>query len=120
MKTSRVRTIVAWIIAGVLAALFLLASLGKLTGAMTEMFGAWGYAPWFAYLIGVLELAGAVGLLIPRFSRFAILGLECIMLGAVYTHLVHDEGLRALVPVVYLVFLAVLWWLRRAPKTPVE
>lgn len=117
MKTSRARTVFAWILSGLLATLFVLASLGKITGhEMTvEMFTEWGYAPWFMYLIGVLEIAGAVGLLVPKLWRWAILGLEILMLGAVYTHLTNDEGLQVIRPLIFLVILAIVWWLRRAP-----
>ncbi len=67
-----------------LAAAYGMAGLGKLTGAATEMFAGWGYPAWFATLIGILELAGALGLLIPKTTRYAILGLTGIMLGRLY------------------------------------
>ncbi len=98
-----------------LAAAYGMAGLGKLTGAATEMFAGWGYPAWFATLIGILELAGALGLLIPKTTRYAILGLTGIMLGAVYTHLANDEGMQVLRPVIFLVVLWLVWWLRRLP-----
>jgi uncharacterized membrane protein YphA (DoxX/SURF4 family) len=77
------------------------------------MFTHWGYPAWFATLIGVLELTGAVGLLIPRITRYAILGLTVIMLGAAYTHLANHEGIQVLRPVVFLAVLWAIWGLRR-------
>lgn len=60
------------------------------------MFAHWAYPAWFATLIGVLELTGAVGLLIPRTTRYAVLGLTVIMSGAAYTHLANHEGIQVL------------------------
>ena len=68
MAGSRAISISSWVLAVLLAIGFILAAIGKLTGAQTEMFLGWGYAAWFATLIGVLELAGAIGL--PGIARF--------------------------------------------------
>jgi uncharacterized membrane protein YphA (DoxX/SURF4 family) len=46
----------------------------------------------------VFELAGAVGLLIPKATRYAILGLTGIMFGAAYTHLTNHEGTQIFPP----------------------
>ena len=77
------------------------------------MFAHWAYPAWFATLIGVLELTGAVGLLIPRTTRYAVLGLTVIMSGAAYTHLANHEGIQVLRPVIFLAVLWAIWWLRR-------
>ncbi len=95
------------------AVAFALAALGKLTGAATPMFEGWGYPAWFALLIGVLELAGAIGLLIPGMTRFAIYGLTAILVGAAYTHIANGEGLQVLRPLVFAIMLWVIWALRR-------
>ena len=115
--------ILGWIFAGLLALLFGLAGVGKLAGAQTEMFANWGYPAWFATLIGVLEIAGAIGLLVPRLMRFAILGLTGIMIGAAYTHLAAGEGLAVLRPVIFTGFLWIVWFLRsysNSTAAPVE
>ena len=112
MSSSKGRVIAAWVLVVALAALFMLAALGKLTGAATPMFEAWGYPAWFALLIGVAELAGAIGLLIPRTMRWAILGLGLVMLGAVFTHLANGEGAQVLRPLIFLGGLAAIWLLR--------
>jgi putative oxidoreductase len=85
----------------------------KLTGAAIPMFAHWGYPAWFATLIGALELIGAVGLLIPRTTRYAVLWLTVIMFGAAYTHLANHEGIQVLRPVIFLAVLWAIWWLRR-------
>ena len=107
------RTISSWILIVVLAALFVGAGLGKLTGAATPMFASWGYPAWFALLIGIAELAGAIGLLIPKTTRWAVIGLAGVMLGAVYTHAAAGEGAQVLRPLIFLGALATIWLLRR-------
>ena len=87
-------------------------SLVRLTGAATQMFEGWGYAPWFATLIGVFEFSGAIGLLIPKLTRYAILGLSGIMIGASYTHIANAEGAQVLRPLIFLALLWTVWWLR--------
>ncbi len=114
MKVSRVRGVFAWVLVILLGLMFLVAGLGKLIGgeAAVEAFAAWGYAAWFATVIGVLEMAGGLGVLIPRTARYAILGLSSIMLGAMYTHLSNGEGLQVLRPVGFALALWIVWWLR--------
>ena len=46
-----------------------------------------GFGQWLRYLTGTLELAGAVGLVIPFLSGLAGLGLAGVMAGAVGTEL---------------------------------
>ena len=107
------RTISSWILIAVLALLFLFAALSKLTGAATPMFEGWGYPAWFATLIGVAELAGAIGLLIPKTTRCAIYGLTAVMLGAIFTHISAGEGAQVLRPLIFLGGLWSIWFLKR-------
>lgn len=53
----------------------------KLSGdpAMIDLFAAVGVGQWFRYAVGTAEIAGAVGLLIPRLSRLTALGLAGLM-----------------------------------------
>jgi putative oxidoreductase len=60
-----------------------------LVGKFTEI----GFGQWLRYLTGVLELAGAVALVIPFLSGLAGLGLTGVMAGAVATELfLLDNG----------------------------
>ena len=115
MRPSKVRAVTSWVLVVLFAAAFIMSSLGKLTGTATGMFANWGYPAWFATLIGILELAGAVGLLIPKTTRFAVFGLTVIMLGAAFTHLSNNEGVQVVRPLIFMVALWVVWWLRRVP-----
>ena len=58
-----------------------------------EAFARWGYSIEFMYFTGVIELLGAVGLLLPRLSAFTSVCLGGLMLGAMATHLAHNEWL---------------------------
>ena len=113
MNASKVTNIIGWVLTVLLGLLFMVSSLGKLTGAATPMFDQWGYPAWFAMTIGVFELAGGIGLLIPKLARYAILGLTGIMIGAAYTHLANGEGLQVLRPLIFLAALWAVWVLRR-------
>lgn len=58
-----------------------------------EAFVRWGYPITFMYFTGIVEVSGAVGLLITRLSSLASLCLAVLMLGAIGTHLAHKEWL---------------------------
>ena len=79
----------------------------KLAGLPFEVNGflGWGYPLWFMYLIGVCEIAGAIGLHIPKLARYAGLGLTIILLGAIGTHVSHNEGLVAPIPATVLMLM---------------
>jgi len=116
MNNPRMRKISDWGLSVLLAIAFAMAAVGKLTGAATGMFAGWGYATWFAMVIGGLEALGAVGLLIPRTRSLATLGLSGIMVGAMYTHLTNSEGGQVVRPLIFLIVLGIVWWLRRTAK----
>ena len=73
-----------WVAQTLLAAVFLMASYPKVTLDPTavEGFAAMGFSPAGALIIGCLEVAGAIGLLVPRLSGLAALGVVALMIGA--------------------------------------
>ena len=81
----RRRNIIAWILSVFLALEFLFAGGMKLIGnpQMVDQFNLVGLGQWFRYFTGTLEILGAIGILIPRFSRLAALLLAVIMVGAI-------------------------------------
>ena len=82
-----------WTLTVLVAALFMLSAVPKLFDpGWVGRFASWGYSETFLYLIAVLEIAGAIGILIPRLAPYAAAGLIVIMFGAMYTHLTHDQG----------------------------
>ena len=112
----KAKNISIWILQGILASFFLLAGSTKLSGAeqTVEAFRNWEYGDGFRLLIGALEAIGGVALLIPRASAVSALGLMVIMLGAAFTHILHEEGLRAAVPAIVLLgLLGLVAYVRR-------
>ncbi len=79
-----------------MALLFIGSGIMKLIGGaeVAKQFAAWGYPSWFHTVIGGLEVAGAIGLFIPKLRALAIYGLIGLMVGAIYTHVVK-EGMPA-------------------------
>ncbi len=65
------------------------------------------------YIIGGLEIAGAIGLWIRPLRKLAALGLACLMLGAIGSHIKAAHALGQSVPsavlLVLLVSLLLLW-----------
>lgn len=91
--------------------------LPKLFGQETavEMFDDIGWGDWFRYLVGALEILGGIGLIIPRFTRLAALGLCCLMIGAfLFSVTVLDAGWTAITPVILFAVFAFIAWSRRA------
>jgi uncharacterized membrane protein YphA (DoxX/SURF4 family) len=78
-----------------------------------ENFARWGYSMTFMHVIGAVEIAGAVGLLLPRLSPFAALGLIATMIGAARTGIVYGEPFHIVVPVVLIALLALIVYGRR-------
>jgi putative oxidoreductase len=108
------RRIGAWTLQGIVAAAFLAAGLAKLAGApfMVGLFEQIGLGQWFRIVTGVVEVAGAVALLVPGLASIGGLWLGGTMVGAVATHLfvLHTSP----VPAVVLGLLnAVIVYLRR-------
>jgi putative oxidoreductase len=78
------------------------------------MFAEIGAGDWFRYLVGGLELAGGVGLLVPRLAGAAALGLVGLMIGATYTQVtVFDAPATTVTPIVLGVVCAGIAWARR-------
>jgi uncharacterized membrane protein YphA (DoxX/SURF4 family) len=112
-----VRNIIAWILQVLLAASFIFAGAQKLMhlDSTMGMFGSLGLPGWFGGFIGVAEVLGGVGLLVPRTVRPAALGLIVIMIGAVFMHATKIPGgiAKGVPAIVSLVLLVVVYLLRR-------
>src|SRR5258705_4550062 len=78
-----------WIVQGLLAAVFLLAGGAKLVLPLDQMTGPVALPGWFLRFIGLAEVLGALGLVLPGLLRIrtgltslAAAGLVIIMIGA--------------------------------------
>lgn len=113
----RAVNIVLWVLQVLVALMFAMAGLSKVFGdaAMVTMFADIGIGQWFRYVVGALEVGGAVGVLIPRLSGLAALGLACVMVGAIFTNLVV-LGASPLLPLANLVLALLVAW-GRWPRT---
>ena len=102
----------------VLAAVFVIFGAGKFIdpAKWIDKFAAWGIPAWFVPVSGALEIAGAVGLMIPVLRGLAGLGLALFMIGAVATHVAHAEVGMIFVAGAILAGSAAVGWLR-LPET---
>ena len=99
--------IVLWIIQALLAALFLFAGGMKLITPIEEMTKQIAMPGWFLRFIGVAEVLGAIGLILPWLLRIrpiltplAAAGLTVIMIGATVVTLMIGDIPMALMPFV--------------------
>ena len=115
---TRALTRTLWTAQILLGVFFIVASAGpKLFGEAyaVQIFTEIGAGQWFRYAIGVIELAGGIGLLVPRLAGLAALGLVGLMVGATITQIwVLDQPVMAATPVVLGVVFALIAWARRA------
>jgi uncharacterized membrane protein YphA (DoxX/SURF4 family) len=83
---------------------FVATGISKLVGPSAVRWGQrftdWGYPANAHSVVGVLEVLGGLGLLIPRSRRAAAAVLVAIMIGALGTHAIHGEFPRFIPPLV--------------------
>ena len=112
---GRFKLIAVWVISVLLAGLYLFGGIPKVGGDANavEGFRAWGFSDAFRIFIGLAEIAGGIGLLIPPLATWAALGLSLVMVGAAYTHFVHTPPVQALPAIVCLGLLLFIAHARR-------
>ena len=112
--------IALWIVQALLAALFLFAGGTKLVLPVEEMTKEIAMPGWFLRFIGVAEVLGGLGLVLPWITRIrpsltplAAAGLVIIMIGATVTTVMTGEIAMALMPLgvgIFCVFIAYGRW----------
>lgn len=114
-RESRAWHIVLWVLQIALAVQFAFAGISKVTGneLMVDMFTDIGAGQWLRVVVGLLEIAGAVGLLIPMLCGLAGLGIAALMVGATITNVFVLETNTAITIVLFVVAVAVAWGRRR-------
>src|SRR5277367_2280384 len=102
------------------ALVFTAAGGAKLIGNsdMVQEFAQIGFGQWFRYLTGILEVSGAIGLLIPKYRFWAALQIAMVMVGATGANvaILHLPPLAGLTAVLLALALA-LALLRRPTRT---
>jgi hypothetical protein len=119
-----------WIIAGLLAAVFLLAGANKLFIPREKLAkapgGGWvnDFSAGFVKALGVAEILGAIGLFLPAaldiapvLAPFAAVGLATIMGGAAIVTFRRQESKHALLNLTYLALATFVAWGRFGPES---
>ncbi|GAA1818147.1 DoxX family protein [Actinomadura chokoriensis] len=103
--------------AQILLAAFLLIGSGlpKLVGQAdaVETFDLIGWGQWFRYVTGVIEVTGAIGLLIPRLAGLAATGLIGLMAGAILTQILVIDPAWSALPAAFAIVFATIAYDRR-------
>ncbi|MGI5289754.1 DoxX family protein [Nonomuraea polychroma] len=119
-----------WICAGLLAVVLLTGGVGKLIVPQKKMAAMRG-AGWtadvsagFLKVLGVIEVLGAVGLVLPAVTGIApvlvpvaAVGVVVLMVGAMVTHSRRGEVIPAVANLVYLALAAFVAWGRFGPES---
>ena len=103
---------VVWVLSVVLAAVFLLAGFPKLIGGGTVGLQASAMRNFPAALrviVGVVEVAGGIALLIPSVATFAAVLLAFVMIPATFTQYASGEPGVYIPPLLCVVLLFVAW-----------
>ncbi|MEU2419967.1 DoxX family protein [Streptomyces sp. NPDC007851] len=78
-----------------------------------ESFDRMGWGSVGMYTIGMLELAGAVALLVPVLQSVAATALSALMVGAFIVQMTVFDGRYAMTPLILIVPLLLIAWARR-------
>jgi len=111
--SHRKRNVALWVIQGLLAALFLFSGVTKLILPIEEMTRQIALPGLFLRFIGVCEILGALGLILPGIFRVrtgltpvAAAALVIIMIGATVVNLMAGQRVAALITLVVGLLLA--------------
>lgn len=108
-EISKMRKIVAWIIAGSLTALYLYSASGKLF-LHPEQMEQMNLGDW-RIIIALGEIGSALLFLFPKTNRFGTLLLSSYMGGAIIIHM--TGGLSIMMPSVVLILVWVVFYFRQ-------
>ena len=124
---SQKTTVLLWIIQGLLALVFMFAGVMKFVTPIEEMTKQVPLPGLFLRFIGLAEVLGAIGLILPGLFRIqtgltplAAAGLAIITVGATVVTLMIGGGATALFPLVVALlsaFVAYSRWRLGSPKT---
>jgi uncharacterized membrane protein YphA (DoxX/SURF4 family) len=115
---DKARTIGYWATTGLLGLAFVAGGAGDLSGApqVLEGMAHLGYPAYFATILGVWKVLGAVAVIAPRFPRlkeWAYAGIVFDLTGAAASHAVSgDPAGKVITPLVLLAVAAASWALR--------
>jgi putative oxidoreductase len=108
---GRQDVLISWILRLAVSVVFLSVGASKFdsTGYWVKLFDQIGFGAWFRYLTGILQVAGALLVLLPRAFPIGIGLLACTMAGAVGIWIVRfGAPQNAIIPGLALVALVVI------------
>jgi putative oxidoreductase len=111
---SRNATIALWALRVVMAVLFVLSGIMKLTGNQTTVqeFDTVGLGQWLRYLTGLLEVVGGLAVLAPSVSAFGAIILLIVDVGAFFAQIgaLHIDWIHPIV--IGALLAALIYWQR--------
>jgi putative oxidoreductase len=113
-RMPRWLNITLWVLQILMAALYLMAGGSKLASApqMVAEFAQLGVGQWFRYFTGLVEVTGAILLLVPRMSSFGGFLIAATMTGAIIARITVLHG-NMIGDFVLLLIAATIAWNRR-------
>ena len=114
-STARAASAGLWTLQVLLAAVYAFSAYGKLTAEAQNVAGfeAMGLGATGMYIIGTLELAGAVAMFVPALTGLAATCFVALMVGAVVLTWAIGGGALVAIPATVGVVAAVVAWGRR-------
>jgi putative oxidoreductase len=109
------RLLAAWLVAAYLARMYVTMGWVKFdpTGFWTAAFARWGYPTWLRWLVGGIEVGGALLILVPWVASYGALALSAVMVGAWVTRARDMRFVDVAWITAYftaLVWIAFEWW----------
>lgn len=103
------------IVSVILTVVFAIAGITKLAGVkpIINQFKVFDLDETWVFVIGFLEVAGAIGVQLEAFDALAAIGLAILMLSAFFFHVVKEgfaQGIPALILCALSIFYAVVAW----------
>jgi uncharacterized membrane protein YphA (DoxX/SURF4 family) len=111
-RRSGIDVLATWLPRIALATVF--ASVGSekfaAEGMWVRVFNDIGFGPWFRYATGVMQVGGAVLLLIPRTAAVGFIVVGCTMVGAVIYWVATGHAFGAVIPGALLLVIVGVGW----------
>ncbi|MFB3166942.1 DoxX family protein [Neobacillus sp. 179-C4.2 HS] len=104
--------VLTYVLQGILALMFLMAGFGKVTGSKmhVEAFTHWRLPQWFRVVTGLVELAGAVllivGYWVPASAMAGALLLAVTGIGGILTHVRVKDSFKDTAMILFLAILS--------------
>ena len=119
---TRLKTLGIWLLQILLAVVLVGPGMQKFTSpAWERMFRTWGYPDHFYLVIGAIEVAAGIGLLVPKVASASAITLMVVMAGAAVTQITVGgrNGVGELVFCALLGVVALVRWRNAAwPRRP--